>query len=205
MKFATYPKSSDAANGEGVVSPPRVHEYFVIQPAQHFEKCWHIEDVAQRSLDRLPEAWGKMRNAMPRESRSYARLRCCHNGARPCTRRRGNSSARAALSRNLLRTMLSIPAAATPVGRLRWIQHQHLGIGRRYRLWKSQNEAVIRPQHFNVHMPAARSRPLIAIAQGAWMRLPNGVNTQTRQSPSSSRTRSTTMVRSSGTSVVAIS
>ena len=37
------------------------------------------------------------------------------------------------------------------------------------------------------------------------MRLPNGVSTQTRQSPISSRVRSMTMVRSSGTAVVAIS
>src|ERR1051325_1866695 len=37
------------------------------------------------------------------------------------------------------------------------------------------------------------------------MRPPNGVSTQTRQSPSSSRTRSTTIVRSSGTAPVASS
>ena len=51
--------------------------------------------------------------------------------------------------------------------------------------------------------PAARMRALTAIAQGMWMRLPNGVSTHTRQSPSSSRQRSTTMVRSSGTWPVA--
>ncbi len=47
--------------------------------------------------------------------------------------------------------------------------------------------------------PAARMRALTAMAQGMWMRLPKGVRTQTRQSPSSSRQRSMTMVRSSGT------
>ena len=36
--------------------------------------------------------------------------------------------------------------------------------------------------------PAARMRALTAMAQGMWMRLPKGVRTQTRQSPSSSRT-----------------
>ncbi len=53
--------------------------------------------------------------------------------------------------------------------------------------------------------PAARMRALTAMAQGMWMRLPKGVRTQTRQSPSSSRTRSMTMVRSSGTWPVAAS
>ena len=46
-------------------------------------------------------------------------------------------------------------------------------------------------------------RAATAIAQGMWMRLPNGVSTHTRQSPSSSRQRSTTIVRSSGTWPVA--
>ena len=53
--------------------------------------------------------------------------------------------------------------------------------------------------------PAARMRALTAMAQGMWMRLPKGVSTQTRQSPSSSRQRSMTMVRSSGTAPVAAS
>ena len=37
------------------------------------------------------------------------------------------------------------------------------------------------------------------MAQGAWMRPPRGDSTQTRQSPSSSRTRSITIVPASGT------
>jgi len=41
-------------------------------------------------------------------------------------------------------------------------------------------------------------RALTAMAHGMWMRLPKGVRTQTRQSPSSSRTLSITMVRSFG-------
>ena len=41
------------------------------------------------------------------------------------------------------------------------------------------------------------------MAQGMWMRLPKGVSTQTRQSPSSSRQRSMTMLRSSETWPVA--
>ena len=50
---------------------------------------------------------------------------------------------------------------------------------------------------------ASRSLIPIAIAQGACTRAPNGVRTQTRQSPISSRNRSTTTVRSDGTAPVA--
>ena len=39
-----------------------------------------------------------------------------------------------------------------------------------------------------------RTRSTTAIAQGAWIRPPRGDSTQTRQSPSSSRTRSTMIV-----------
>ena len=47
------------------------------------------------------------------------------------------------------------------------------------------------------------SRASSASASGAWTLPPNGVWMQTRQSPTSSRKRSTTMVRSSGTAPVA--
>ena len=50
---------------------------------------------------------------------------------------------------------------------------------------------------------ASRSRIPIAIAHGACTRAPNGVSRQTRQSPISSRKRSTTTVRSDGTAPVA--
>ena len=50
---------------------------------------------------------------------------------------------------------------------------------------------------------ASRSRIPIAIAHGACTRAPNGVRRQTRQSPISSRKRSTTTVRSDGTAPVA--
>ena len=48
-----------------------------------------------------------------------------------------------------------------------------------------------------------RTRVAIAIAHGACTRPPNGVRMQTRQSPISSRKRSTTIVRSDGTAPVA--
>ena len=51
------------------------------------------------------------------------------------------------------------------------------------------------------HRSASRLRS--AIAHGAWTCAPNGVSTHTRQSPISSRKRSTTIVRSSGTAPVA--
>ncbi len=47
------------------------------------------------------------------------------------------------------------------------------------------------------------SRRSMAIAHGAWTGVPNGLSTQTRQSPISSRKRSMTIVRSSGTTPVA--
>ena len=43
----------------------------------------------------------------------------------------------------------------------------------------------------------------MAIAHGAWTGVPNGLSMHTRQSPISSRKRSTTIVRSSGTTPVA--
>ena len=49
----------------------------------------------------------------------------------------------------------------------------------------------------------SRSRAASASAHGAWTRAPNGLRMQTRQSPISSRKRSTTMVRSEGTAPVA--
>ena len=53
-------------------------------------------------------------------------------------------------------------------------------------------------------MPASsRMRAVAAIAHGAWTRLPSGDSTATRQSPRSSRDRSMTMVRSSGTAPAA--
>ena len=50
---------------------------------------------------------------------------------------------------------------------------------------------------------AARSRAPRAMAQGAWTRAPKGVSTHRRQSPISSRNRSTTIARSLGTVPVA--
>ena len=50
---------------------------------------------------------------------------------------------------------------------------------------------------------ASRKRAWIAIAHGACTRAPNGVRMQIRQSPISSRKRSTTTVRSDGTAPVA--
>ena len=49
----------------------------------------------------------------------------------------------------------------------------------------------------------SRSRAAAAIAHGACTRAPNGVRMQTRQSPISSRKRSTTTVRSDGIAPVA--
>ncbi len=50
---------------------------------------------------------------------------------------------------------------------------------------------------------ADRRRAARASAQGAWTRAPKGVSTQSRQSPISSRKRSTTIARSLGTTPVA--
>ncbi len=46
---------------------------------------------------------------------------------------------------------------------------------------------------------SSRIRALSASAQAAWTRPPNGLSTHSRQSPISSRKRSTTIVRSDGT------
>ena len=102
-------------------------------------------------------------------------------------------------------TTLSIPAAAAPSPSLPPDQASTLqypvarlfpGIAAqiRHRSTASQCRRDLQPQS-----PAHCHRPRRMDAA------PNGVSTHTRQSPSSSRHRSITIVRSSGTSVVAIS
>ncbi len=60
------------------------------------------------------------------------------------------------------------------------------------------------PHMTSTSMPVRlRICAVTAIAHGAWMRLPSGDSRQTRQSPSSSRQRSMTIVRSSGTAPAA--
>ena len=137
-------------------------------------------------------------------SRSAARLRCCHSGARCPGRRRGSSSARPAASRKRAAKSAVEPSWRTTS------RSTSSGSGT-----SSAGSIGASPSGMRMTKPSSlhitsasrprssRSCAVTAIAHGAWTRLPNGVSTDTRQSPTSSWERSIRMVRSSGTTPVA--
>ena len=144
---------------------------------------------------------GKSGNFDASARRSAERCRCCHSGVRCPGRRRGSRSARAAASRN---TLANIAVCGTAC------DHRLLR-SRRDRTGGPRRGSGRRPPGRRTTMPSSlqstcapgpnRSsiRASIAIAHGACTREPNGESTHIRQSPISSRNRSTTTVRSSGT------
>ena len=137
---------------------------------------------------------GWRRRAGRRPAGAAARAACGCPG-----RRRGRSSARAAFSRNRAAKRAVPPTAATTwsstasaSGKRSSSTPSRSPSGRRIAIPSSdQMLATSAPSR-------SRRRASIAIAQGAWTRPPNGVRSTSRQSPSSSRKRSTTTRRSVG-------
>ena len=137
------------------------------------------------------------------ESRSAARWRCCHSGVRWSGRCRGSSSARAAHSRNREANIEVSGRRPTTRSRTSSGLNSRSSTGTSSIASGSRMTIPSSPHIRSTSMPqASRSRALRAIPQGAWTWAPKGVSTHTRQSPISSRNRSTTMVRSSGTAPV---
>ncbi len=101
-------------------------------------------------------------------SRSCARLRCCHSGARRPGRRRGRSSARPAHSRNRAANSdvapscrITSPSISSGSGT------SQLRVRRLVGLREPHDEAVVGPHHLDVEARArSRSRADTAIAQG---------------------------------------
>ena len=137
-------------------------------------------------------------------SRFCAFSRCCQSGVRWPGRRRGISSARAAFSRKRAPKRAVWPTSPTTSssissGPIR--RSARLGGASASGRWSAipssdQIDCASSPSE-------SRSRAVSAIPQGACTRPPNGVRMQTRQSPISSRKRSTTIARSEGTTPVA--
>jgi len=132
------------------------------------------------------------------------RWRCCHRGVRRSGRRRGSSRARAAHSRKRLANRADPPTSPTTRSSISSASNR---IDSAAGASSTSGSRTTTPS--SVYMVwtsrPRRSRTLASMAcdQGAWTWAPNGEWTQTRQSPSSSRKRSTTMVRSSGSTPVA--
>ena len=176
-------------------------------------------DVAALRRRRAPRA-GRAGRTRPRGTRGTSRRGSgsCRTATRPragrrragaaaraasCVpgRRRGSSSARAAFSRNRLANRLDWPTRPTTRS------STSSGSGNSSASTPSSEPS---PSGSRMAMPSSdqivwtssprRSarRASIAIVHGAWTRPPNGVRTTSRQSPSSSRKRSTTIRRSVG-------
>ena len=136
--------------------------------------------------------------------RSAARFRCAQSGVRLPTCWRGSSSARAAASRKRAAKRDEPPSSRVTTssissgeGKRRSTGGGSSPPGTRNTMPSSVATASMSPAR------ASRSLRSAAIAQGWCTRLPNGVSRQMRRSPSSSGTRSTTMVRSLGTTPAA--
>ena len=126
--------------------------------------------------------------------------RCCQSGVRSPGRRRGINSARAAFSRNRAPKSARLPhllRRRAPRARPARCSRSSVGGGAsasgRWNAMPSsdQIDCTSRPSE-------SRSRAATASAHGACTRAPNGVRMQTRQSPISSRKRSTTTVAVGG-------
>src|SRR5665647_3637723 len=142
---------------------------------------------------------GKLPYRLATPSRSAARWRCCQSGVREPGRRRGRRSARAAFSRKRAAKRAEPPTAATTrssiasgSGKSASSTPSRSPSGRRTAI-PSSDQIEATSWHSR-----SRRRASIASDQGAWTRPPNGVRRTSRQSPSSSRKRSTTTRRSVG-------
>ena len=169
--------------------------------------------AGSRSAGRSKTSW-RPRDRSRARSETYRRAtcrrlwafsRCCQSGAlaRAPTRMR---SARAAFSRN--RAPYRADCASSPRSR----SSISSGSSRRSATGGGMSasgkcSAIPSSDQSDCtsRSSASRSRARRAIAHGACTRPPNGERMQTRQSPISSRKRSTTIVRSEGTTPVATS
>ena len=153
---------------------------------------------------------GKLGYFEATDSRSAARCRCCHSGVRWPGRRRGNSRARAAASLNRA-AKAAVPGSAATTsdstssgsGNNNSMGRSSAASGKRTTMPSSDQSTSAPKPSPNSEEKCASRRVRMMVAQGAWTREPNGEWIHTRQSPISSRKRSTSSVRSEGIAPVA--
>ena len=137
-------------------------------------------------------------------SNDWAFRRCCQSGVRWSGRRRGISSDRAAFSRKRAPKSAESPTSLTTSSSISSgsIRTRSLGGAA-----SASGKWIAIPSSDQIALASSpsdsRMRAASASAQGACTRAPNGVRMQSRQSPISSRKRSTTIVRSDGSAPVA--
>ncbi len=221
--WATYPKSSDRAKGDGsgVVTSTRRTRRASMSPISSVrpgtsKTSWRHSRTASSTIGNEP-------NSEATWSSWEARWRCCHSGVRLPGLRRGSSRARAAHSRNREANRAEPPTCSVTIRLISpWSKATSAApsgacSSSNSKAWEAAGSWSSRSMESRsasgsrstipssacmtcASMPyfSARRAPR-ASAQGACTWAPNGEWTTTRQSPSSSRNRSTTMVRSSGT------
>ena len=133
------------------------------------------------------------------------RCRCCQSGDRRPGCRRGSSIARAAHSRNREANNADAPISAVTISLISSgsISAIPVGGGSSASGTRTMIPSSVCTACTSIPPYRSRSRAAMASAHGPCTRAPNGLCSTTRQSPSSSRNRSTISVRSSGTAPVA--
>ncbi len=165
-----------------------------------------MSKTSRRTSRYVSRMIGKLPYWLATARRSADFCRCIHSGVRCPGRRRGRSSARAAFSRK--RALKSAEPPSSPINR------SSISSGSRSSACSMLAPSTSMPSGSRTATPSSdqidctsrpwcsRRRASIAIDHGAWTRPPKGVSSTTRQSPSSSRKRSTTIVRSVGSAPV---
>ena len=183
--------------------PRRLHpvdgDLAALHAAQHVAQGRQVEDVGQALAVRLDEdreaavaagdgeqVGGPLALLPERGPRARPAARA---GAAPGPRSPGSGTAKRAVPPTAATTRSSTPSAS---GKRSSSTPSRSPSGRRIAIPSSD-------QMLDTSAPRrSRRRASIAIAHGAWTRPPNGVRRTSRQSPSSSRNRSTTIRRSVG-------
>ena len=173
--------------------------------AERRDERRHVEEVAQALAVGLEQHGKRSVARRDRQQIGGALALLPERRALP-GRRLGSSSERAAFSRNFAANSAVAPSCRTTSA------CTSSGSGSSSRGsggWSTSGNRTTNPSSpHSVSTSAPVSSRIFAataIAHGAWMRPPRGESTQTRQSPSSSRTRSMTIVFASGTARAAAS
>ena len=201
MNAPTYLNSRDLPNGLGVCVSTSTTRTLRAAMSRSSAVSAGTSKTSRRHSRTVSSTIGNAGYWLATSSSCAERCRCCHSGVRRPGWRRGSSSARLAHSRNLDANSALAPTSAVirsptssgsssaiPVG------GGSSESGTRMMIPSSVCSACTSMPPYR-----SRSRAAMASAHGACTRSPYGLCSTTRQSPSSSRNRSTTRVRSSGT------
>ena len=170
----------------------RVHhvhaQLALLDGAQRLEQRRHVEDIAQALAIGLQQQRkrGIARSDAQQVVRALALLPQRERGIGAAARQQ--QRARGGLAKLAANSAVEPSCRSTSSMASAGLDQDPVRIGRRIRLRKAQHKSVVAPHRLDfAGRPRRECAPLTAIAHGVWMRLPNGVSTQTRQSPSSSR------------------